>query len=35
MALDPVSRQLVLFGGWRGNGVFLSDTWLYRLGAES
>ena len=32
MALDPVSRQLVLFGGWRGSGVFLGDTWLYRLG---
>jgi hypothetical protein len=32
MALDPVSRQLVLFGGWRGNGLFLGDTWLYRLG---
>jgi hypothetical protein len=32
LALDPVSRQLVLFGGWRGNGVFLGDTWLYQLG---
>jgi hypothetical protein len=31
MALDPVSRQLILVGGWQG-GVFLGDTWLYPLG---
>ena len=31
MALDPVSRRLILFGGWRGNGLFLGDTWLYQL----
>jgi hypothetical protein len=34
MAFDPVTRQLVLFGGWRGRLGFLDDTWIYRLGSD-
>ena len=35
MAFDPVTRRLVLFGGWRGRQgllVTLGDTWIYALG---
>lgn len=34
MAFDPVTRRLVLFGGWRGRQMFLGDTWIYRMGAD-
>jgi len=34
MAFDPVTRRLVLFGGWRGRQVFLGDTWIYRMGSD-
>jgi hypothetical protein len=38
MAFDPVTRRLVLFGGWRGRQgslVFLGDTWIYALGPDA
>jgi hypothetical protein len=37
MAFDPVTRRLVLFGGWRrrqGLLVTLGDTWIYALGPD-
>jgi hypothetical protein len=30
-ALDPVTRRLVLFGGWHGRQTLLGDTWIYSL----
>jgi hypothetical protein len=30
-ALDPVTRRLVLFGGWRGRLDLLGDTWIFPL----
>ncbi|MBI3970153.1 MAG: hypothetical protein HY332_02585 [Chloroflexi bacterium] len=32
LGFDPVSRRLVVFGGWRGSAQFLGDTWIYALG---
>jgi hypothetical protein len=29
--LDPVTRRLVLFGGWRGRLDLLGDTWIFPL----
>jgi hypothetical protein len=38
MAFDPVTRRLVLFGGWRrrqGSLEVLGDTWIYALGPDA
>ncbi len=32
-AFDPSTRQLIVFGGWRGERQYLGDTWLYTLGS--
>ncbi len=32
-ALDPSTRQLIVFGGWRGASEYLGDTWIYTLGS--
>ena len=29
MAYDPVSRKVVLFGGFDANGTYLNDTWTF------
>src|SRR5271167_1316409 len=29
MAYDPVSKKVVLFGGYDGNGAYLNETWTF------
>jgi hypothetical protein len=33
-AIDPVRRNLLVFGGWQGFGNTLGDTWIHPLGGS-